>query len=316
MKKKISFKPAYWAVLLFVLAQVVTFSIVSRMNGFLESKDIYIPPQSSPETISFWPAQPPATITPGVEVPAAAPFWASLGPMLIYFFAVVIVMGIILFVIPMSALKYIMRLVFSLLFAWGVFIALVFWVPVAAAIAIAAVVGLAWLLAPRVWLHNIAMLLAMASMGAVFGRMISPWTAMALLAVIAVYDFFAVRFGYMLWMADKLSETVTLPAFFIPRFVSEWKGNLKGKRVAAIAEIKSEDRDFSILGGGDIGFPILLVSSVYFGYGFNSALLVAGFALAGVIGAYWIQATFLKGKPIPALPPIATLSLIGILIIR
>ena len=126
----------------------------------------------------------------------------------------------------------------------------------------------------------------------------------------------AVRFGYMLWMADKLSETVTLPAFFIPRFVSEWKGNLKGKRVAAIAEIKSEDRDFSILGGGDIGFPILLVSSVYFGYGFNSALLVAGFALAGVIGAYWIQATFLKGKPIPALPPIATLSLIGILIIR
>jgi len=314
--KKIKFKPAYWAVLLFVMAQAVTFSIVSRMDGFLEAKDIYIPPQSSPDTISFWPTPPPATTTPGVETPAAAPFWTSLGPMLIYFFAVVIVLGIILFVVPMSVLKKIMRFVFALLFAWGVFIALVFWLPVAAAISIAAVVGLAWLLAPRVWLHNIAMLLAMASMGAVFGRMISPWTAMALLAVIAVYDFFAVRFGYMLWLADKLSESVTLPAFFIPRFMTEWKASLKEKRVAALAEIKPGDRDFSILGGGDIGFPILLVSSVYFGYGFSSALLVAGFALAGVIGAYWIQATFLKGKPMPALPPIAVLSLIGILIIR
>ena len=314
--KRIKLKPAHWAVFIFVMAQAATFAIISRMDSFLESKDIYIPPQSSPEGgISFWPAQPPATTTPGVEPAVAAPFWTSLGPMLIYFFSVVIVMGLILFVIPMSVLKKIMRLVFSLLFAWGVFIALVFWVPVTAAIIIAAAVGLLWLITPRVWLHNIAMILAMASMGAVFGRMISPWTAMALLGVIAVYDFFAVRFGYMIWLADKLSETVTLPAFFIPRFVSEWRGSLKEKRVAAIAEIKTEEREFSILGGGDIGFPILLVSSVFFAYGFNSALLVAGFALAGVIGAYWIQATFLKGKAMPALPPIALLSLIGVLII-
>ncbi len=312
IKRKIKLKPAYWAVLIFVLAQTVALSIISRMDGFLENNNIYIPPQSSPEVISFWP--PPATATPGAE--AAAPFWTSLGPMLIYFFAVVIVLGIVLSVIPMSALKNVLRVIFSFLFAWAVFIALIFWIPVAIAIIVSIIVGLAWLLAPRVWLHNVAMLLAVASLGAVFGRMISPWTAMMLLLVIAIYDFFAVRFGYMLWLATKLSESVTLPAFFIPRFISEWKASLREQSVANLAAMEPQDRDFSILGGGDVGFPILLVSSAYFAYGFNSAILVAAFSVAGIIAVYWIQAAFLKGKPMPALPPIAALSLIGLLIIR
>jgi presenilin-like A22 family membrane protease len=160
------------------------------------------------------------------------------------------------------------------------------------------------------------MLLAMASLGAVFGRMISPWTAMILLLIIAVYDFFAVRFGYMLWLAKKMSETSTLPAFFLPRFISEWKSNLQEKNIADLTEVKPSERNFSILGGGDIGFPILLVSSVYFAYGFIDAILVAAFALIGIIGAYWIQAVFLKGNPMPALPPIAALSLVGLLIVR
>ena len=117
-------------------------------------------------------------------------------------------------------------------------------------------------------------------------------------------------------MKDKMSESSTLPAFFIPRFVSEWRGSLKEKNVAGLAETKPAERDFSILGGGDIGFPILLVSSVYFAYGFTDSIMVALFSLTGIIGAYWIQTVFLKGKPMPALPPIAALSLIGLLIVR
>jgi hypothetical protein len=40
------------------------------------------------------------------------------------------------------------------LFAWGIFIALVFWVPVTIAVTISVVVGLTWFFAPRVWLHG------------------------------------------------------------------------------------------------------------------------------------------------------------------
>jgi presenilin-like A22 family membrane protease len=145
----------------------------------------------------------------------------------------------------------------------------------------------------------------------VFGRFISPWTAMIVLAVLAVYDFLAVRFGYMIWMAKKMSQSTTLPAFIIPYKLSEWTSSLKKSEVN-IDEEQPSKREYSILGGGDIGFPLLLVSSVYFAYGLGSAAIVAVFTLFGLIGAYWIQAKFVKGKAVPALPPIAVMSVIGL----
>jgi hypothetical protein len=59
----------------------------------------------------------------------------------------------------------------------------------------------------------------------------------------------------------------------------------------------------------------LLVSSIYFAHGLADGLIVAGFALVGLIGAYFIQAKFLKGKAMPALPPIAVMSVIGLVLI-
>jgi presenilin-like A22 family membrane protease len=139
---------------------------------------------------------------------------------------------------------------------------------------------------------------------------------MTLLGVMAVYDFFAVRFGYMLWLAGRLSESNSLPAFIIPRRFREWRTSLTQHTVAGLADVKPAERSFSILGGGDIAFPVLLVSSVFFVFGAADAVLIAGLSLAGLIGAYLVQAFILKGKPMPGLPPIAVLCLIGMLIIR
>jgi presenilin-like A22 family membrane protease len=311
MKRKTSFNPAYWGILLFIIAQIFTFLIVTRVDGFLQANQIYIPPQPPAETVSLWPEPAPPEPFPGAEAPS--PFWTSLGPILIYFSTTVIVLSIALFTIPLTALRSFLRVLFALLFVWGIFIALVFWIPVTIAVIIATVVGLTWFFAPRVWLHNLAMILAVVSLGVVFGRMISPWTAMVLLLALSIYDFFAVRFGFMLWLSKKLSESKTLPAFFLPRFVSEWKAGMKEETFARLAREEPLERDFSILGGGDIAFPLLLVSSAYFAFGFGNAVLIALFSLTGLMGAYWIQAVFIKGKPMPALPPIAALSLIGLL---
>ena len=158
------------------------------------------------------------------------------------------------------------------------------------------------------------MLLAMVALGEVFGRFISPWTAMVLLLALAIYDFLAVRFGYMMWMVKKMSESTTLPAFIIPYNFSEWTSSLKKPDVIDLVEQKPEERKYSILGGGDIGFPVLLVSSVYFAHGLNDGLIVAGFALVGLVSAYFIQAKFLKGNAMPALPPITVMSIIGLVL--
>jgi presenilin-like A22 family membrane protease len=303
--------PVYYSILIFIVSQILTFLVISHVNVFLDQNQIYLPSQPS-QALTFWPEP---TVSPSGEV-TETPLYSSLGPILIYFFSVVVILGIVLFLIPVSALKILLRILFAFLFGWSVFIVLILWLPVYVTLAIAAAVSLSWFFIPKVWLQNTVMILAMVGVGSVFGRLISPWTSMVLLIALSIYDFLAVRSGYMIWMAKKLSDSNTLPAFFIPKSASEWTHSMKESSVTNLVEEKSVERKYSILGGGDIGFPLLLVSSVYFAHDFGSAVLVSVFSLLGLIGAYWIQSAFLKGKPMPALPPIAVLSLIGLVIIQ
>jgi presenilin-like A22 family membrane protease len=157
--------------------------------------------------------------------------------------------------------------------------------------------------------------LTLVSLGAVFGTLFSPWSVILVMLVIAVYDFFSVKFGYMQWMARKLSESETLPAFFIPSKLADWKARIKGSEVKNILQDKGE-KQFSILGGGDIFFPLWLSSAVWFASGVKTTLITAGFSFLGLITAYLIHYFIMKGKATPALPSIFLLSLIGLLIAR
>lgn len=301
--------PVFWSLLILVLAQVLALAVISREDRYLATKNLALPP-SPPETVVFWPQN---VTTPSGEVVPVEPY-SSFGPILIYFLVAVIVIGGLLFLIPVSKLMIVLRLVFTFLFAWGTFIMFVFWFPFWATLAVTGAMGIAWFFIRRVWLHNLAMLLAMAALGAVFGRLISPWTTMLVVAAIAVYDFLAVRFGYMLWMTEKLSESDNLPAFIIPHSLHGWFSNLSQTKVKELVETKPSERTESILGGGDIGFSVLITCSVYVSRSLNSALIMVVFTLLGLAGAYGIQAVFLKGKAVPALPPIAAFSIIGLVI--
>ncbi len=304
-------KPMQWSIIIFLLAQALTLLVISHEDVFLKKENLYIPPQPT-QAITIWPTQTTNAATGQVtQIPAES----SLVPILIYFLAVVLILGIVLMFIPISALKTVFKVIFAFLFCWSIFVITILWLPLIASILIALFIGVLWFFNPRLWLHSLVMLLAMVALGEVFGRFISPWTAMVLLLALAIYDFLAVRFGYMLWMVKKMSESTTLPAFIIPYKFSDWKGSLKKSDVNDLIEQKAEERKYSILGGGDIGFPVLLASSVYFAHGLNDGLIVAGFALVGLVSAYFIQAKFLKGKAMPALPPIAVMSVIGLVLI-
>lgn len=284
MQKRARLNPFLWSSLILITSQTLTLYVAFREKHFVEAYQI-TPPQ------------------------------ISLGLPVVYFFAVVVLLGAILLLVPVDKLRIAFRIMFTLLFAWGLFITLGLSLPILAASLISIAGSLMWLFRPRVWLHNLLMIFTLASVGAVFGFLLSPWTAISFMLVISVYDVLAVRFGYMLWMAKKLSESGTLPAFVIPRRISAWNLNLKEEGFKKLFEEGSAEREFSILGGGDIGFPLLLVVSVFFVYGFTSCVIVAAFSLLGLISAYLIQQFPLKGKPMPALPPITFVSLIGFLIV-
>ena len=284
MQKRARLEPFLWGSLILITCQALTLYVAFQEKHFVETYQI-TPPQ------------------------------ISLGLPVVYFFAVVVLLGAILLLVPVDKLRIAFRIMFTFLFAWGMFITLALSLPILPASLISIGGGLMWLFRPRVWLHNLLMIFTLASVGAVFGFLLSPWTAISFMLVISVYDVLAVRFGYMLWMAKRLSESGTLPAFVIPRRISAWNLNLKEEGFKKLFEDESAEREFSILGGGDIGFPLLLVVSVFFVYGFTSSIVVAAFSLLGLISAYLIQLFFLRGKPMPALPPITFASLIGFLIV-
>lgn len=308
-KRPVKLSAIYLGLLLFVVAQILILLVAPRIDPFLDENNIEIPTLPSGE-IYWWPGE---VTTPDGEV-IDVPAHSALGPILIYILAAAGVLGLTLYKIPLAALKVLLRLLFALLFSWGAFIATVFYVPLPLAVAIAVAFGTCWFLIPLVWLHNLVLILAASSLGAVFGRFITPWTAMGIILALAIYDFLAVRFKFMLWMADKLSEVNALPALIIPRDYSQWNSNLR-KRGEKMIEINPAEREYSILGGGDIAFPCLLTASIYFAQGFKPAAIMAVLGLAGLVSVYAIQAIFLKGRPMPALPPIAAFTLVGLLVI-
>jgi presenilin-like A22 family membrane protease len=281
MKSKIA--PLLWGGLTIVAGLALTLSVAPRQQEYVDVHGIVTPTVSSGYGIA-------------------------------YFLGAVAVMALVLFLIPVSKLKLVFQFLFALMFAWGVFIITVLTLPYAAAYPLAIIAGIAWLIWARVWLHDLVLLIALAAAGSVFGSFFSPWAFLIVMLVIAVYDFVAVRFGLMVWMVDRLSETVALPAFIYPRKIKEWTLSLKAVRVKELAAKPSDERPYSLLGGGDIGFPLMLASSVYFVSGLDEALVVGGFALVGLLSAYLIQMVWLRGRPMPALPPIAFFCLIGFLI--
>jgi presenilin-like A22 family membrane protease len=277
--------PFLWGGIVMVLAMALMFVIAPEQQHYVEVHNI-----ASPEY--------------------------TLGPIVIYFFSVVVVMAIVLFIIPLKWLAYVFRALFALMFAWGVFIVVVLTINTAAAFALAVVAGIIWIFWARVWLHDLLLLVALAAAGSVFGSLFSPLTFMLFMLIIAVYDVLAVRFGLMVWMADKLSQSSSLPAFVFPKKLKDWLLGLATVRVGELKDTKAEKREYSILGGGDIGFPLMLAGSIFFHSGLGSGILVGFFGLLGLMGAFLAQLLWFKDKPVPALPPIAVFSLIGYLIVR
>jgi presenilin-like A22 family membrane protease len=287
MKSKVS--PYLWSVSVMAAALALSLFVAMQQKIFAEDQKIVSP------DVSLW-------------------------PVLLYFFGVVIVVAVILFFIPLNKLKYFFKVLFALMFAWGVFIVSYLLMSTSAAYStpvaytLAAIAGIVWLFWARIWLHNILLLVALAAAGSIFGFLFSPWTFMIFMLIIAVYDVVAVRLGFMVWMADRLSVTASLPAFVFPKKVSDVNLNLKTVQVGELKKEAIEKREHTILGGGDIGFPLMLSNSVYFNYNMNAAILTGAFGIIGLIGAFVIQKVWLKGKPMPALPPIAIMSLIGFVI--
>lgn len=167
----------------------------------------------------------------------------------------------------------------------------------------------------NVLVHNIGIILAVAGIGFLLGLAISPGTAVMIMVVLSFYDIIAVYVtGHMIKMAKTMMESGAIFGFIIP---SRMNGFFSHKQ-----EVQTQVGDglpaqavgqFMILGSGDIGLPVVLASSVA-SYSVSGAIVVAVFSLVGLFITHLIFVNQKERKPMAALPPIATLSIVGYLI--
>lgn len=159
--------------------------------------------------------------------------------------------------------------------------------------------------------HNIGIILAVAGVGSMLGLAISPRTAVIAMVILSFYDIIAVYVTkHMVIMAKTMMESGAIFGFIIP---SQVRGLFSPKQEAQAQVgigLPGQGGQFMILGSGDIGLPVVLASSMV-GYSVNGAIIVAMFSLVGLFITHLIFVNQKERKPMAALPPIATMSIIG-----
>lgn len=123
------------------------------------------------------------------------------------------------------------------------------------AFAAAFVLSLFKILKPNIYIHNLTEIFIYGGLAAIFVPIISFNSAIILLVLISVYDIFAVwQSKHMVKMAKFQTNSRLFAGLLIPYTLPK-KNKGKGKLV----KVKSNN---AILGGGDIGFPLIFAGVV------------------------------------------------------
>ncbi|MBI2669402.1 hypothetical protein HYX14_06185 [Candidatus Woesearchaeota archaeon] len=190
---------------------------------------------------------------------------------------------------------FLIAVVLSLTIAVGAFL------PAIVAFAVAAVLGLWKIFRPNVWVQNFTELFIYGGLAAIFVPLFSLFSIAILLLLISGYDAYAVwKSKHMITLAKSQTEAKVFAGLFIPY-------HLPQKRKEGIRTIPVKVRT-AILGGGDIGFPLLFAGVILKEFGVWLSLIIPFFAALGLAFLLW------KGderKFYPAMPFISAGCFLG-----
>lgn len=178
---------------------------------------------------------------------------------------------------------------------------MVFPLPISLFVSITFCVGLALL--PIIWVHNIAIIISSAGIGALLGMQIS-WTVAAwLLLILSAYDVVAVYVtGHMVHMARAFIARQASFALIIPE---SWYGLYE-----QLGDVRPSG-GFLVLGGGDLILPMFLSVAIA---PINSNASI-GVIVGSLVGLLLNHIVLMRWqRPIPALPMIAVGCLFGFLV--
>jgi len=130
----------------------------------------------------------------------------------------------------------------------------------------------AWkILRPNIYVHNLTEIFVYGGLAAIFVPIINLLSVIILLALISGYDMFAVwQSKHMVKLANFQTESKLFAGLFIPYALPKAGKKLKGKLEMVKVKVKS-----AILGGGDIGFPLIFAGVIMKGLMLNEPVFSA-----------------------------------------
>lgn len=281
--------------LIFLLAQLIGLAIIYN----------YIDPVKSAETGKTEFKELPIGERPPLEEKT------SFIPIII---AVLIGTGVLLLLIKYNLtlvwkLWFLIAVVLSLTVAWGVFVRK----EIALVIALAA--GIWKIFKPNVWIHNFTELFVYGGLAAIFVPLFNLWSIIILLILISGYDAYAVwKSKHMITLAKSQADAKVFAGLLIPYKLKGkmTKEDKKVKKIKISTRAPPQNIRTAVLGGGDIGFPLIFAGVLLKEYGLWQSLIIPFGALLGLAFLLW------KGdenKFYPAMPFISAGCFLGLLLV-
>ena len=258
----------------------------------------------------------------GMERPSGGPVLA------LVIIAVAVIIGTMILLMIIKFRKtglwkgwYLLAVTLSLGFAWAKFVeGAVNYLTVALSLGVALSglisAGILWVAAtasallkvfrPNFIIHNLTELFIYGGMAAIFVPVLNVFSAAILLLLLSAYDVFAVRGSkHMITLAKFQSSSRIFAGLSIPKSVGSILKPIEGSKMDSGSKDTSS---VALLGGGDIGFPLLFAGTVMAEQGFAQSFLVPVFAAIGLAALFAISR---KGKFYPAMPFVSVGCFVG-----
>ncbi len=270
---------------MFLLAQVVGLFIIKA----------YVDVQKTAETGEIEWKSLPSIGGYGLERPEAPPI-ASV----IYIIVAIIIGTILILLIIRWQKMALWKLWFWLAVVLCLHIAFSAFMKSGYALALALILGSLKILRPSVIVHNVTELFIYGGLAVIFVPLLTPVSAIILLLIISLYDMYAVwKSKHMTHMAQFQAKSGIFAGLLLP---------YAPKKIILKAPKKQGTIRTAILGGGDIGFPLIFAGVVMASYGLRQSVLVSLGATVALFGLLYFGQ---RKRFYPAMPFLTAGCLIG-----
>lgn len=178
------------------------------------------------------------------------------------------------------------------------------------------------ILRPNIYIHNLTEIMIYGGLAAIFVPVMNVFAAFMLLLLISIYDIYAVwKSGHMIKLAKFQSESKVFAGLFLP-----YKAEKPAQKIPEISKAAKQTKVVldkqrnAVLGGGDIGFPLIFAGVVMKGLVLQNPIIISFLKtlIISVCAALALLLLLIKAKQdkfYPAMPFISFGCLVGYAIV-